>query len=543
MLGPLAANVPWWLSCAEGRARFEEALNIPEASQAALLQRCLARNANTLFGKKYGFGSIYSSSEFQKRVPLTTYEDYEPYIEQITEGRQRVLSRSAVTVLQPTSGSTSAAKLIPYTRDLQAEFNRAIHPWIFDLFLSHPQLLSGTSYWSISPSIHREFPDSKVPIGFADDTDYLGSFAKHLVNQTLAVPSNIQHIEETMAFQYVTLLFLLRSRDLSFISVWHPTFLTLLLSNLNEQWPTLIRDISQGTISIASDLPPSQLMSRITADPRRANELDKIGPDDFHAIWPKLSVISLWGDGQAKPYLNQVKQLLPGIILQEKGLLATEAFVTIPYRGLRPLAIRSHFYEFIDDAEKVHLAHELHQGETYKVVVTTSGGLYRYQLNDLVKVTSLVGRTPSLEFICREGQVSDLFGEKLSEPFVGSVLDRLFRSFGTQPNFAILAPEERNGHHSYVLFVETDEIVIDQLSAELEHLLQENPNYRYCIQLGQLHPARIATISERAADTYFQVLQREGMQRGNIKPRALSNRLDWSSHFKTQRNLQQASSS
>ena len=52
-------------------------------------------------------------------------------------------------------------------------------------------------------------------------------------------------------------------------------------------------------------------------------------------------------------YLPDVREAFPGVHLQPKGLVATEAFVTLPLGDLRPLAIRSHFFEFQDQAGNV----------------------------------------------------------------------------------------------------------------------------------------------------------------------------------------------
>ena len=121
-----------------------------------------------------------------------------------------------------------------------------------------------------------------------------------------------------------------------------------------------------------------------------------------------------------------VGNVFPGVEIQPKGLLATEAFVTIPFAGRHPLAIRSHFFEFLE-GDRPRMAHQVEPGGIYSVVVTTGGGLYRYRLEDRVEVTGFVGRTPSLRVLGKEGHVSDLRGEKLHESFVAGALERAFR--------------------------------------------------------------------------------------------------------------------
>src|SRR5262249_22337630 len=152
--------------------------------------------------------------------------------------------------------------------------------------------------------------------------------------------------------------------------------------------------------------------------------------------------------------LNQLRQRLPGAFIQPKGLLATEAFVTFPLGGLHPLAVRSHFFEFENDSGQILLAHELKEHNEYEVIVTTSGGLFRYRLGDRVRVTAFLQNTPCLRFLGRNGTVSDRFGEKLSEAFVATAIRAVSLSLAEPPRFALLAPEECAEGMRYALFIE-----------------------------------------------------------------------------------------
>src|SRR5256885_11782413 len=90
--------------------------------------------------------------------------------------------------------------------------------------------------------------------------------------------------------------------------------------------------------------------------PRRAAELEQAGPSDYRRLWPRLGLVSCWGDAHAATHLAGLNNALPGVRIQPKGLIATEAFVTLPFAGATPLAIRSHFFEFRRDDGKVLLA-------------------------------------------------------------------------------------------------------------------------------------------------------------------------------------------
>src|SRR5262249_41010190 len=158
------------------------------------------------------------------------------------------------------------------------------------------------------------------------------------------------------------------------------------------------------------------------------------------------------GEGHAEIALARLKHLFPNVAWQRKGLLATEAVVTIPFEGQQILAVASHFFEFLDGAGRIHLAQDLQPGEEYEVIVTTSGGLCRYRLQDRVRVEGFLGQTPALRFLGRTGNVSDRFGEKLAEGFVADVIQKIIAHWPAGPRFALLAPEEIQTGARYTLY-------------------------------------------------------------------------------------------
>jgi len=521
------ANQAWLWANARACRRFEYALKWPQETQKARLFHLLKNNADSAFGKAFGFSKIHSIDDFQKQVPLSTYTDYEPWIQRILAGEEKVLTREAVTRCVPSSGSTSARKLIPYTAALQREFNAAIGPWIADMYRARPNLKSGPAYWSVSPAIPETGEATQVPIGFDDDADYLG-FAKHLVNATLAVPSSIRFVDDIQRFRTLTLLFLLRARELRLISIWHPSFLDLMLNDLSLHWDQLLRDISTG-----ARLTPAEraFESLGRADPRRSKQLAALSPDQTEKIWPRLGVISCWGDGPAQGSQQALATRFPGATVLSKGLIATEAFVSLPFRNKHPLAINGHFFEFIDDEGRVLTAESLQEGGCYSVAVTTGGGFYRYCLGDRIRVDDFLARTPTIRFLGKQDHVSDRFGEKLNAGFVSGILDELMASLGIQPKFVMLAPEKQVEGEGYVLYLETRVQPPADLCLRLETRLSDNPHYRYCLQLGQLKPLRLFRIEGQGNERFLDYYLAQGRRLGEIKPAILSKHTGWSARF------------
>ena len=128
----LRASVPYWLntawmwSCRHEATAFHAATCAVSHAQWNVLSEMVSRNVDTRFGHRHDFRKIRSVADFQQRVPLSCYQAYETSVTQIAEGQARVLTAEPVELLEPTSGTTSAEKLIPYTATLRRQFQRAV---------------------------------------------------------------------------------------------------------------------------------------------------------------------------------------------------------------------------------------------------------------------------------------------------------------------------------------------------------------------------------------------------------------------------------
>ena len=494
------ANAAWAAWNRPAYLAYRGALRDPRRAQAAILRRYLRDNADTAFGREHRFDTVDSAAAFARRVPAREYDELAPYIDRVAGGELNVLTREPVERLAVTSGSTRARKLIPQTRSLRREFSRAVGPWVVDLFRRDRSLMGGCAYWSITPPgpAAAQNPGGP-PVGFDEDSAYLGGVAARLVDAAMAVPAAVRHVQPMEAFRHATLRHLLGRADLRLISVWHPSFLGLLLDDAERWWERLVEDV---------------------ADPRRADYLRRVGPGDWSRVWRRLKVVSCWADAHAAGPAAALGRRLRGVAVQPKGLLATEALVSIPFAGRHPLAVRSHYLEFEDDGGRTRAAHELRNGGEYGVIVTTAGGLWRYRLGDRVRVGGFVGRTPSVRFVGRADAVVDRFGEKLSEGFVGGVL-----RCEAAAEFAMLAPD--GAGYTLYLSADGDAALADRVDVRL----RENPHYAHCRALGQLGPVRVFRVERDAYATFAAALVEEGRRLGDIKPTPLSKRADWSRRF------------
>jgi hypothetical protein len=513
---------------------FAAALGNPECVQQRLLLDLVRTNQDCAFGKEYEFGSISSVREYQNRVPVVSYDDMSPWIERVKSGELKVLTSEPVLAFEKSSGSTSAAKYIPYTQSLRKQFQSALAPWITNMHGAFPRIGRGTAYWVVTPlSRERELTAGGIPIGFESDMEYFGPAQKWIFGKLMAVPSELARVQELEDCIYLTLRFLLQARSLSFISVWSPSFLLILLDRLQQHGETLVRDLLNGTAVGAAGISP-RLSSFLVRDARRAANLQAMlrrGSIDTGVLWPDLALISCWTSASSSSLKGEVERKFPGVPIQGKGLLATEGFVSIPIEEYRTpvAAVTSHFLEFIEeDSGACRLIAELKEGQEYSVVITTGGGLWRYRLGDRVRVAGFAERTPLLEFLGKEDCVCDLRGEKLNAMFVADALSEF--DAARAASFAMLAPSGGTTPY-YTLFLETGSRDLDFIE-KFDQKLQSNPHYAYCRRLGQLDAVRLFSIKGGARESYLAHCAGMNQRAGSVKMSALDKRPGWEQAFR-----------
>ncbi len=481
--------------------RFISPLSVSRV-QGKYLKALLKKNSDTVYGRKYGFDKIRCYKDFAERVPLTKYEDYEPYIRAMADGAENVLTSERVKLFEPTSGSSGGKKLIPYTPSLKREFQRGIKPWLCDIYTKLPEVRAGKSYWSITPVTEgKSRTKVGIPIGFEEDAEYFGFIEQSIMRRIFAVDGSVKFPENMDSFYFESARQLLNCGALTLISVWNPTFLTILCGYIREHAVTLSKTLPEND---------------------RAEFLKNAAENRFERVFPDLKIISCWADGSAADYIAELRLLFRGVYVQPKGLLATECFVSFPLVGEdgSRLSVYSHFFEFrrLSDG-KIVTAGKLKRGE-YELIVTTGGGFYRYRIGDIIEVLETYpDRPPRIRFLRRGGVSSDLFGEKLTEEFVRDTLKRL----GVSGEFCLLAPYGKR----YRLYTTGENIT----NETLDNALREGYHYDYCRKLGQLDCAEAVRVTGDPRKNYIDKLSADGMRIGDIKPAVLSSKGGWENFF------------
>ncbi|MGH6611213.1 MAG: GH3 family domain-containing protein, partial [Burkholderiaceae bacterium] len=492
MIGAIAAQL-LKAATAQRAARFHKALDDCKDAQQKTLACIVRTAATTEYGRHTGLRGHEDARDFRAVVPVVTYDALWPWIERAS-GAPNVIAPGIVHHFESTSGSGGSHKRIPYNDALLTSFRSLFAVWANDLLRESLHPRSGRIFVSVSPRLSAQ---SKA----RHDADYLNGLTRLLVAPFLVEPNRCSINGHMVMFRDAVALALLNRADLEVISVWSPTYLLVLLSHVEAR---------RG--ELAKCLPHA-----------RAQLLD-VDAIDWMRVWPALQLISCWTDGAASGPAKQLARHFPTARIQGKGLIATEAPLTVPLvraGGCVPL-IDEVFIELEAADGSMHLLHEAQTGVEYAVVITQPGGLLRYRLGDRVRAMDRWRDTPLLEFIGRVDAVCDLVGEKLHEMFVRQVLRELVPSSA----FALLVPRTGAVHAEYQLITDAE----NALPEHLDQALCANHRYREARALGQLAPPKIIVLRE-ARRVVHDFLIEEKMAAGDIKDAALLHSIDRASRL------------
>lgn len=499
---------------------FSENCEHFRAVQYKILTSILRDNHTTPLGLKYGFSSVSSYEEYSQRVPISTYEDYQ---DRFTRGDPNYFTHSPLKGYTLSSGSSSARKLIPLTEHLVSEFSRALCPWLTALLLHEPRCTTGPGYWIIGPVINH---DDRGDRRLCADGDYFpAEIGAALSNVLMSVPS-CGGSGGFAEWALITLAHLLLEPNLSWISVWSPSLLVKLVSYIPCVRSDLISIFEMGSFAqVATAISPLAMESVLRklserADVRKSilQELrENLNLSTAH-LWPNLHVISCWTDGWAQLFLSDLQKLFPRAVIQPKGLLATECVISIPMSlstaDAPVLSYHSHFYEFShDESGTIYLAADVRAGERYRVLVTTGGGLYRYDLGDYVEITGFYRGVPRLRFLGKGDTVSDVCGEKLNEAHVARCFTQVAKRLECSLAGSFLQPRYSAEGYHYCLYspvCSTQEVAL--VLEHLETALRENSHYEQARLLGQLGSLRHEVISEFASSVTLSTAKQPSLR-------------------------------
>jgi hypothetical protein len=406
--------------------RWHDLTAKPQEIQNRLLFDLIKRNRATRFGRDHRFEAIRSLNDYRARVSVGDYERLRPYIEYAQNGEANALTAEPVLMFTMTSGSTGRPKLIPVTETTRRNHRQLTRLWYYRALIDHPDLFSGKLLGLVSPAVEGRTAGS-IPFGAASGLIYQSS--PSWIQNAYAVPYKISEVKNFEAKYYLTMRLALE-HDITFLGTPNPSTILKLVETVNQSKHEIIKDICDGTIASRLNLPPElrgALARRLRKNPARARRLESLIKNDGtlrpREYWPRLQLIGCWKGGtvgvRLKEFARWFGKTTP---VRDLGYMASEAQMTLPISDAGSagiLAIDENFYEFIPESEidsaapAILTCAELEVGSNYYLVLTTAGGLYRYDINDVVRVAGFYNQTPLIEFVRKGRDVTNITGEKL----------------------------------------------------------------------------------------------------------------------------------
>jgi len=425
---------------------FDALTKDPYSIQRSYLLKLLNRNRSTEYGQRYNFANIRSEKDFQYYVPINQYQDLEPYIVKIVDGQENILTSDKVIMFNLTSGTSDKPKFIPVSDVSMKSASALMRHWMYRTLLDHPAFLDKFLFLISGSSKEGDTP-SKIPYG-----SFSGLIYNNLPRRTLSsyvLPSIVSDIRN-YDLRYFVMARLALGKDISFIATPNPSTLIKIAETGIKYQDEIIRSIHNGCIfnsidfqiSAVDKLTIDQINAALKPDRARAVFLGNVMSKDNRLLpshsWPHLKVIGCWLGGSIGYHADKLSAYYGNVPKRDLGYLASEGCITLPYEDSAAsgiLALQNNYYEFIpaestsDASPEVLLSHELQEGKYYKIILTNENGLYRYDINDIVKVEKFYNATPVLAFVRKTGDILNITGEKIHVNQLLMAMERIKSEF------------------------------------------------------------------------------------------------------------------
>ncbi len=529
-------------------SRWLRAVRRAPETQAELFRQILDLVAGSDFARDFGLDRVRTLDDLRSAMPVAGYERSAPYVDRVQRGETEALFAPGTTIhmFAMTSGTTGTPKMVPVTDPALKAYRLGWLVWGAGA-LDDNRDAFGAKFLQLASRMDEETTPSGLPGGAM--SGLTAQAQRRSVRWLYAVPPEVVYAGDTETKYYLACRLGLTHRRLSPITA-NPSTLLGLARTMEENQEQLLRDLADGTLKSDIDL-GAPYRERIERDlrpvPGRVRKLEQIrretGTLRPRDVWD-LPVIGTWKGGTLSLYLRDVRRYWGHGPVRDIGLIASEGRFSVPLRnegssGL--LEVTGTVYEFMPESEagkddpETLLPEEVEIGGRYFLVLTTPGGLFRYNISDLVEVTGRAGPVPAIRFLNKGEHTSNLTGEKITEFQVVSAVNESVADLGLDVHSYCLCPTWETVPY-YSLLAEESEVPADaapRLAAAVEDALADlNIEYREKRASGRLSPVRVKTVP----DGTWRAFDREAIRthRGRAeqyKHKFLVNDVDFEQQF------------
>lgn len=508
----------------------------------ALLMQIIHDNRNTEYGRRFGFSDISNADEYRKKVPLSGYDDYEPYIRRMAQnGEHDLITSYDVIHYAVTSGSVGVQKMIPITDRSMALYKES--------FFGRTIALAGRYY---KQKYGQTLPAGKcldmleIESFRAEDNTPKGSVSgavsgkfRDMFSVMMTSPEPVQIPGNGMNMNYMKARFALEERSLVFILSAFMTNIVDMMNYIRSNWEMIVDDIQNGTINeeVCDQESRALIMPYIKKHPERAQELREVFSHGFDTpimprIWKNLTWVCSIGTGSFSFYSEKFRKYAgENIAIDYFAYAASEGILGIAVNMNDPRfvpVLNSCFFEFLpvdapEGRNETLLIDELEQGKEYEVIITNLSGFYRYKIKDVIRVVGFHNSCPMITFAYRKNQLVNIAAEKMMEEHLDEAVRRFGNELGSQFNDYAVYVDDGGDVSRYVVLLEPDQPTAVDLEGtygeKIERIFGEvNPEYGILTKLGSLGRPMVLIQKQRTHAFWREMMLAKGASRNQVKP-------------------------
>ena len=473
------------------KKRNNKWISNPIETQAKTFNKLLLKGTKTEFGRDHNFFTIKNYEDFKNQVPIRDYEGLKPYVDKVVKGEKNILWPGQPLYFAKTSGTTSGAKYIPKTRESNKTHINSARDALLNYFLktkNYKPINGKHMFLQGSPKLEKK---NGVYIG------RLSGISAH----------------------YIPKLFLNNRK---------PSWNTNCIEDWEEKVETIIKETVGEKMTIIAGIPSwvQMYFEKIVSKENKS----------IKEVFPELSLY-VYGGVSYDPYKSTFDKLFGKKVDTLATFPASEGFFgyqdtfTDENTDLLLLLNNDIFYEFIKaedflkgEYERITLK-DVQVNVNYLLIISTSAGLWGYNIGDTVKFTStrpyriiVSGRIK--HFLSAFGE--HVIAEEVENSMKIATKDHsvTIREFTVAPN---INPKEGLPCHEWYIEFETQPKDINAFSKTLEtEMLNQNIYYKDLIRGAIIKPLEVISVKKGGFNDYMRSVGRLGGQ--NKVPRLSNDR-------------------
>lgn len=421
--------------------------------QNKILMDIIEFNSKTLYGEKYNFENIKCRDDFVKQIPINTYNDLKPFIQE-NKYKENIILKGSINYWAKTSGTSGTHKYIPHTKKSLELWNKGVLRDIYG-FMMHEQninlLKDNYTICIVGPALVEKI--NSVPVGYI--SGIIPSINDIIKNHNLTNDSvnTINNYQEKMQAIFELSL----DNPVSFfggITTFTINFINYVYKNGYE---------------MAKNNP--KYLKKITEC------LNKDKTINIRKLWPQLKFCLSTGMDINLCRDNLLK-FLPDLWISNLYAGTEGAYGFAIESGVDELYLNYdlYYYEFRSITNgKVYTLTEVEKNSTYEMIITCYNGLYRYTNGDLIEFVSL--NPPVIRVLGRSNMMINIAGEKFNDSEINSCVISTVKQLNLIINgycFFGWINDDGFVHHCIVIEVNKGQYNIEDISMVFFENLKKN---------------------------------------------------------------------